>query len=154
MGAKKKNKGGRPTKRDEIAEALILGILRTGLSYETAAEAAKIDKTTLHRWRKEDPDFDLSCRAAMAGAKAGYGALLMKAARQGDVRAITFFLKTRTKEFREQRGDLAHEQTAEDRAKAIRETLLKMRSATLDGAGDDDPGTTDGPASSNGTVRS
>ena len=64
-----KKKPGGQTKRNEVTEAKILAVLDTGLSYKTAAEAAGVSETTLHRWRREDPEFDAECKAASAKAK-------------------------------------------------------------------------------------
>ena len=63
-----------------------------------AIDAAGISRTTFHRWRREDPEFD-ECAAEIEEAQIDFAeSKLLEAINAGDVRAITFYLKCKGKQ--------------------------------------------------------
>ena len=63
-----------------------------------AIDAAGISRTTFHRWRREDPEFD-ECAAEIEEAQIDFAeSKLLEAINAGDVRAITFYLKCQGKQ--------------------------------------------------------
>lgn len=63
-----------------------------------AIDAAGISRTTFHRWRREDPEFD-ERTAEIEEAQIDFAeSKLLEAINAGDVRAITFYLKCKGKQ--------------------------------------------------------
>lgn len=88
----------------EAVRASVLRDLLAGLSTDAAAEAAKLDGSTVRRWLAEDPDFATSYREGLAtiqrdtvrqlvGAKAVALDALVRKARAGDVSAARALLQ-------------------------------------------------------------
>ena len=63
-----------------------------------AIDAAGISRTTFHRWRREDPEFD-ERTSEIEEAQIDFAeSKLLEAINAGDVRAITFYLKCKGKQ--------------------------------------------------------
>lgn len=99
--AKPRSKGGRPTKRTAETEAVILGVIGSGLSLDTAADRAQVDRSTVLRWMQQDDGFATAVRKARSEASESVAASLLRNALDGNVQAQQFWLTRRTKEFRE-----------------------------------------------------
>jgi len=98
---KRKKTGRRTSVRTAKAREMVGTMLALGYGYQVAADAARISLSALKQWREEDEDFEAELAERRAGAKRFYAMKLMEQARQGNLTAVIFWLKTRTEEFRE-----------------------------------------------------
>jgi len=81
-------------KRSPEKDEVILDALRAHPSYAAAARKARISRTTLTRWRKDDPDFEDAVQAARdEGGEALEDELVQRATRGKDTTALIFALK-------------------------------------------------------------
>lgn len=130
-------KGGRPTKRTPEVEAAILSVVGAGLSLETAADRARIDRSTLTRWMQTDAGFAQSVWDARAESNESVATALLRNALDGNVQAQQFWLTRRTKEFREAKDqplDLPGLDGIESVSDLGRLAALVLASALRDGA--------------------
>ncbi len=90
-------------KRTPEAEATLLELLGIGLGFETAAPCIGWSVEGLRKWRRDDEEFEMRCQAAIGNGKRRVVGKLLELIDQGNDRAIIFWLKTRTEEFREEK---------------------------------------------------
>ena len=67
----------------------------SGGQFAVVASQLGIDRRTLFRWRNSDPEFDAACREARVLTTQLVEAKLYGMALEGDMRAMTLFLKAR-----------------------------------------------------------
>ncbi len=77
------------------AKASFLTRYREGWSVRSSAETAKVDRTTVWRWRQVDQGFDVLYRAAREDGTDIFRDLAHEKAREGNVAAIALVLKMR-----------------------------------------------------------
>ena len=104
---------GRPTKRTDETDALILKALGVGCSMSNASKLAGVDPDTLAAWRKADDTFSVACEKAAANASFRLAAKLFNKAEDGDTTSLIFWLKCRAPEFREPKEAPPDEGTSE-----------------------------------------
>jgi len=129
-----KNLGGRPTTFTREMGDKLCEMIRLGFSEQSAAEYIGVPRTTVTSWKQTVDGFEQEVDQARGGGKRFVASQLMKLVLSGNVAATIFWLKTRTQEFREQRGP--ERESAADFARAIREYIQAARS--LDGLDPDD----------------
>lgn len=100
---KPKRKRGRPPKFDERGKQAACNAVRLGLGHETAAKVAGVTYRTFRNHVLSDPEFLQALERAEGEGSQAMAAMLWKSAKSGSVAAQIFWLKTRTKEFREVR---------------------------------------------------
>lgn len=86
---------GRPSKRTPEIEAEIITILKLGYGIETVADRVGLNASTIHDWKRKDPEFSKTVRKAVADGKIYVGGLLMKKIKDKHLGAICFWLKCR-----------------------------------------------------------
>lgn len=79
-------------------KALYVRLLRAGWLRGAAAREVGVDRTTIWRWRKADPEFDRACQEAEAAAVEAVEDALYRAALDGNVTAIQVILYNRAPE--------------------------------------------------------
>ena len=77
------------------AKASFLTRYREGWSVRSSAETAKVDRTTVWRWRQADREFDTLYRAAREDGTDIFRDLANEKAREGNVAAMALVLKWR-----------------------------------------------------------
>lgn len=82
------------TKWSPEKEAVILEALETKPSYASAARKARISRTTLNRWRREDAAFDARCQQAREAGMDAIEDNLINRGLMGDTTAAIFMLKS------------------------------------------------------------
>ena len=98
--------------------------LRRGCSIKVAAEAAGVHPNTVGNWRRQDPNYDSECRAAISKYGVDRIADLTRASERGDVRATKIALEK-------------HESTRDDYApEAAPEGLVVVLNIERDGGND------------------
>lgn len=91
-----KNKGGRPTKRDNARiEKEIVRLLKNGNTRKTAADVVGINPSTFWRWCQLSARFRNAVTQAEAEAVSLYVNALTTNAVSGDTKAIIFYLTHR-----------------------------------------------------------
>jgi len=55
--SKNKSAAGRPTKKTDTRVAILLDCLERGMPVQRACEFARVNRSTLHRWKEKDEDF-------------------------------------------------------------------------------------------------
>ena len=83
-----------PTKKAASIEA-VLASLEGGGSIHAACKAAQIDRKTLYRWRKDDPELEAAVQSARITAIEVVEDALFLTAQKGNVTAQIFFLCNR-----------------------------------------------------------
>jgi hypothetical protein len=87
---------GRRSKASDARIETVLIALRAGNTREAAATHAEIDRTTLHRWIRNDPALRARIEKAEADAEVRYVALISQAAAgEHGWRAATWWLERR-----------------------------------------------------------
>jgi hypothetical protein len=89
------------SKTEVDSKHVIVEAVRNGLSIKTAASLANISPPTLYNWLKIDPQFKEDLEQAKASIVHEYALMLKKSANAGNARAIEFFLKTHTEDWKE-----------------------------------------------------
>lgn len=85
-------------KRSPEKDEVILQALREKPTYSYAARKAKIARTTLTRWRADDPDFNDACTAARNEGLDAIEDNLVERAMKNDTTAAIFMLKSLRRE--------------------------------------------------------
>ncbi len=85
-------------KRSPEKDEQIFAALRERPTFASAARRARIARTTLTRWRKEDPEFDAACLAAREEGLDALEDSLMQRAMKNDTTAAIFLLKSLRRE--------------------------------------------------------
>jgi len=111
------------TAKEEVSR-----ILNLGLEIQTAADYAGVRASVVKVWMDTDPDFKMKCAQSTARAVVSVTARLMKLVRDGNTKAIFFWLRQRTEEFRD-RANIRVEST-EDQARDIAAALQAFTDAT------------------------
>jgi hypothetical protein len=75
-------------------EEAILTALRAKPTFEAACRAVRITRTTLNRWRKENPEFEARVQAAREEGFDRVEDCLVERAIEGDTTAAIFMLKS------------------------------------------------------------
>lgn len=109
-------KPGRPSSRTPEQTKLALKARSLGLDFPTIADLLGVKVRTFERWAagraESDVEFAAALRTAFANAKVSMARRLLKKAVDGNIVACIFWLKTRTTEFREVRGETEPEAPA------------------------------------------
>jgi transposase-like protein len=138
-------KTGRPSVISDEKLKVALNATRAGLGHRTISEILGVSTSTLSKWKREYPDFSQQITEARSHGKASVAVSLVNAARQGNVTAMIFYLKSRCPEFREERRT-KKDRNAEREVHDFVETLARMRGAVpaISGDHDDSNGSTNG----------
>ena len=88
----------RPTKRTPALEEKIFQCLEIGLSERTAAEFARIDHSTMERWKAKDKSFATTVKEVQSTARAKMTTNLVNQSNEGNTSATIFWLKCRAKD--------------------------------------------------------
>lgn len=91
-------------RRAEIVDS-IAKVMQTGLSFKTACDHAAVDSEDVEKWLTEDPSLGRKIRSSAARTVAAVSAKLVGKALAGDLRAMMFYLRARTDEYRERAND-------------------------------------------------
>lgn len=94
-------KPGRPTKMTEEVIKRIEEAKSLGFDDRSCAERGGIHVDTYYSWKRDNPAFSERINAAKATGQTFVAGQLFKAIQKGNIASIIFWLKTRTREFRE-----------------------------------------------------
>ena len=130
-------------KSNEKKKGAYLELLRQGVLRGAAAEAIKVDRTTIWRWIKEDPEFAAAVEAAEMSAIEAVEDALYKAALEGNVVAMQVILYNRAPYRWADKRRVSHEHSGpgggpiefkySEAAQRLRHKLLNAGSETPEG---------------------
>ena len=85
------------TQRAALKQLYLEALRKSAGVMTPACEAIGVERVTIYRWRKEDPEFNAACDEILDVALDLAESALLKQIQKGDTKAIEFFLRCKGK---------------------------------------------------------